>query len=181
MSYGLNSNYFSPFEDVMKPLSINIHVDSCVWNLSHVSVVSPDSKLQFHETTNGPVSFARWQRSTRTEMMQRSWRLSAWPPDVLAEDEMLKGPAMRLLLPALILMEGKRCSLVLKELIWTSLVFLYLYSDFSAFSVSWIVTSLPWNNNTSDRAIKPQTLTWSHGHKHNPVVLSSTRCLKLSF
>lgn len=53
----------------------------------------PHSKWPFLETTSGPVLFARWQRSTRTETMQRSLRLSAWLPEPHTIDAMFKGPA----------------------------------------------------------------------------------------
>lgn len=70
-------------------------------------LLCPRSKLRFHETTSGPVSFALWQRSTRTGTTQRSWQLSAWLPDLLAVDEMFKGPVARLLIPAPVF-DGKK-------------------------------------------------------------------------
>lgn len=88
-------------------------------------------------------------------------RLAAWSP--VAVDAAFKGP-------------------VVKLWSWTSFDILYFLSwENSAFSVSWTVTSLPWNN-TKRQGYQPQTLTWSHVHKHTKkVVLSSTRCLNVSF
>lgn len=53
--------------------------ETCTRSLSHASVVPfPHSKLQFPETMSGHALFARWQRSTRTGMMPRSWQRSVW-------------------------------------------------------------------------------------------------------
>lgn len=93
-------------------------------------------------------------------------------------DAMFKGPVARLLISAVFWWKEKmqtksfdqeevRASFDFSHLlIWTTLP-----SQLAGPSPVFL-----WNN-TSDRAIKPQTLTWSHSHK--PVVLSSTRCLKL--
>lgn len=68
--------------------------NNLILNVSHGSALfSTHSKLRFRETMSGPDLSARWQRSTRTETMPRSWQLSAWPREVHATDRRFKGPA----------------------------------------------------------------------------------------
>lgn len=123
------------------------------------------SKLRCHETTSGPVLCARWQRSTRTGMMQRSWQLSAWLPDLVAMYATSKGPVLCLL--KLTQEKDMMTTWLEKKMkeVWTSLDFLHflicttLPSQLAVLSPVFLgitrATGLP----TSDANMKPYSQT----------------------
>ena len=132
-----------------------------------LSVPPHTSKSRFHETTNGPALFARWQRSTRTGTTQRSWQLSAWPPDLLTVDEMFKGPVVCLAIAAAVLMEGKRWRSDQKEARRTWFDFLHLLLIWTTLPSQLAGPSPVFLGVTHKRqGYQPQTLTRSHTHKH---------------
>uniref|UniRef100_A0A3P9I4L9 Dynein cytoplasmic 1 intermediate chain 2 n=1 Tax=Oryzias latipes TaxID=8090 RepID=A0A3P9I4L9_ORYLA len=66
----------------------NLHrqFESCLF-----CAIPPPSKLQFPETMSGHALFARWQRSTRTGMMPRSWQRSVWLHELSAAGGVASG------------------------------------------------------------------------------------------
>ena len=135
-----------------------------------VVIMPLHSKLRCHETTSGPALSARWQRSTRTETMLKSWRPSAWLPDLIAVDTTLKGPVVHLLIST---PPGKMEVMIRKKyghvLIHCTLIGqLYLVC---LAGPSPVFLGITW----------PQTWAGSHDRKRRTVVLFLTRCLKFSF